>query len=345
MSLPTENTQVLLAKRPVGMIKPDEDFKIVKTPLPQPTEGQVLVRSIYLSLDPAMRGWMSDRRSYAPPVPLDSVMRGYVIGEVVESKSPKFQPGDLASGLIGWQEYAALDADTLNRIPPLSGSSLAEAFTILSITGMTAYFGLFEVGKPKAGDTVVVSGAAGATGGLVVQLAKLHGCRVVGIAGGPDKCRHLKETFGVDEALDYRLPSFKEDLAKATPDYINVYFDNVGGDILDAVLGRLALNARIAVCGAISQYNSTDPRGPANYINLIAQRATMQGFIVSDYHAQFGKAAVDLMQWYGEGKIKVPVDIQPDGVQVAPHALLKLFDGSNKGKLLVKVGHEPSESA
>ncbi|RKP04457.1 putative dehydrogenase [Thamnocephalis sphaerospora] len=208
---------------------------------------------------------------------------------------------------------------------------------------MAAYVGLFEIGKPKAGDTVVVSGAAGGIGSLVVQLAKLHGCHVVGIAGGPEKCRHLKETLGADVALDYRSPSFEKDLTEATPDYVNVCFDNVGGGILDAVLDRLAPHARVAACGAISQYNDAQSHGLTNYVNVIMQRATIQGFTVAEYQDQYEKAAEDIARWYSEGKIKVQIDIYEGGVQAAPQALRKVFDGGNKGKLLVKIGHKPSE--
>ncbi|RKP26440.1 putative dehydrogenase [Syncephalis pseudoplumigaleata] len=343
-----ENTQIRFVKRPTGLYDPADTFKVVKEPVPQPKDGQVLVRIIYLSLDPAMRGWMNDTRSYVPPVGINDVMRGSAVGEVVESKSDALKVGDIVTGTFGWQEYAAVDAKQATPWHPgseLPGVPLSKAFTVLNMTGMTAYFGLLDVTDPQPGETVVVSGAAGATGSLVVQIAKIKGCRVVGIAGGEEKCRYLKEELGVDAALDYRSSTFKQDFAAATPDYVNVFFDNVGGDILDTVLGRLAKGARISICGAISQYNATEAeaRGPRNYTSLIAQRAKMQGFIVFDYADRYGEAAKEYIQWLKEGKLKVAVDIQEDGVTCAPEASLKLFKGGNKGKLLVKVGSEPGE--
>ncbi|KAI8048675.1 oxidoreductase [Syncephalis plumigaleata] len=339
----SENTQIRFVKRPVGLYDPADTFKVVKEPVPQPKDGQVLVRVIYLSLDPAMRGWMNDARSYVPPVAIDDVMRGITVGEVVESKTDELKVGDLVTGTFGWQEYAVVNAKHATRLPLLPNVSIPEAFTVLSMTGMTAYFGLLDVTDPQPGETVVVSGAAGATGSLVVQIAKIKGCRVVGIAGGPEKCRYLTEELGADVAVDYRSSTFKKDFAAATPDYVNVYFDNVGGDILDAVLGRLAIGARISICGGISQYNAKEVQGPRNYLSLIGQRAKMQGFVVTDYAKRFPEAAKEYIQWLKEGKLKVALDIQEGGITCAPEVSLKLFNGSNTGKLLVKVGAEPNE--
>ncbi|RKP25266.1 oxidoreductase [Syncephalis pseudoplumigaleata] len=338
-----QNTQVLFVKRPEGSIVPQEVFRLTRSPRPTPAAGQVLVRSLYLSLDPAMRGWMNNTRSYIAPVELGAVMRGSVVAEVVESRADTFKPGDIVVGVIGWQQYAALDAQQLTLLPVPRGMSIPAAFHLLSITGMTAYFGLLDVGRPKAGETVVVSGAAGATGSITAQIAKLHGCRVVGIAGGAEKCRHLTEELGLDAAVDYRSPTFHKDLARATPSYINVFFDNVGGDVLDAVLGRLAKGARIVLCGAISQYNTRKVQGPRNYMTLISQTARMEGFVVFDYEKQYPQAMKELVRWQQEGKIKLSLHIV-DGLEQAPDALLMLFNGKNKGKLLVKIA-EPSSHA
>ncbi|RKP10545.1 hypothetical protein THASP1DRAFT_12699 [Thamnocephalis sphaerospora] len=337
------NTQVIFIKRPTAMPVPAETFRVAHAAVPQPKDGQVLVRSLYLSLDPAMRGWMNDTRSYIPPVAIGDVMRAQVIAEVVTSTVGKFKKGDIVTGSAGWQEYAAMDAKELKHIPLPPGLSIPEAFCLLNMTGMTAYFGMLAVGKPKPGETVVVSGAAGATGSLAAQIAKAQGCRVIGIAGGAEKCRYLTEALGLDAAVDYRSPTFKKDLAAVTPNYIDVFFDNVGGDVLDAVLVRLAKGARIPLCGAISQYNTRSPRGPANYLTLIAQRATMQGFIVFDYAPEFRKAAEDLIRWHKEGKVKVAVHIV-DGLTQAPEALLMLFTGKNQGKLLVRVAEPSTQS-
>ncbi|KAI9592859.1 alcohol dehydrogenase zinc-binding domain protein [Syncephalis fuscata] len=329
-TIPTENTQVRFVKRPVGLFDPADTFKIVKEPVPEPADGQVLVRIIYLSLDPAMRGWMNDARSYVPPVGINEVMRGGCVAEVVKSKADKLKAGDIVTGSFGWQQYAVVNAKDATRLPLVPNVSLPKAFTVLNMTGMTAYFGLLDVTDPQPGETVVVSGAAGATGSLVVQIAKIKGCRVIGIAGGAEKCQYLKDELGVDEAIDYRSSTFKKDLAAATPDYINVFFDNVGGDVLDAVLGRLAKGARISICGAISQYNATNVQGPRNYMSLIAQRAKMQGFIVFDY--------ADRFEQQPKNTSNGSLDIQEGGITCAPEALLKLFNGGNKGKLLVKWG-------
>ncbi|KAI8048690.1 hypothetical protein BDF22DRAFT_726826 [Syncephalis plumigaleata] len=338
-----KNTQILFVKRPTANIIPNEVFRTVQTPIPKPAAGQILVRTLYLSLDPAMRGWMNNVRSYIPPMDLNTVMRGGAVAEVIESQSSKFKRGDIVTGFVGWQQYGVVDEKQASPLSIPRGLSIPEAFHLLSGTGMTAYFGLLDVGKPKAGETVVVSGAAGATGSLAAQIAKAQGCRVIGIAGGPEKCRYLTEELGLDAAVDYRSPTFFKDLIAVTPKYINVFFDNVGGDVLDAVLGRLAVGARIVLCGSISQYNTAKPQGPRNYMTLIAQRAKMEGFVVFDYEKQYPVAIKDLTRWQQEGKMKVSLHVV-DGLEQAPEALLMLFNGKNRGKLLVKVG-ELSSSA
>jgi NADPH-dependent curcumin reductase CurA len=331
-------TQILLAARPEGLPKAG-DFEKVTAPVPSPAAGEVLVRSIYLSLDPAMRGWMTDRPSYIPPVELGAVMRGLAIGEVVESGDPGFRPGQKVSGIVGWQEYATLPAEELTPIP--EGVALPLALGPLGMTGMTAYFGLLDVGNPKAGETVLVSGAAGAVGSLVGQIAKIQGCRVVGVAGSEDKCRWLTQDLGFDAAIDYKTTEDMSDaMRQACPKGIDVFFDNVGGQILEIALARLNRRARVVICGAISIYNATDPPpGPANYLSLLVNRARMEGFIVFDYQQRYGEAAEAISRWLQEGKIQARYDIV-EGLENAPQALLRLFDGSNTGKLMVRVGPE-----
>ncbi len=331
-------TQILLRARPEGLPK-DSDFEIVSGPIPQLGPGEVLVRSIYLSLDPAMRGWMTDRPSYIPPVELGAVMRGLAIGEVVESKDPGFRPGQRVSGTVGWQQYAALPAKELTAVP--EGVALPLALGPLGMTGMTAYFGLLDVGEPRAGETVLVSGAAGAVGSLVGQIAKIQGCRAVGIAGSDEKCAWLTEELGFDAAVNYKkADSLPDDLSEACPNGVDVFFDNVGGQILELALARLNRRARVAICGAISIYNATEPPpGPANYLSLLVNRARMEGFIVFDYHERYGEAARAIAGWIEEGKIQARFDIVDD-LENAPQALLRLFDGSNTGKLMVRVGPE-----
>jgi NADPH-dependent curcumin reductase CurA len=332
-------TRILLAARPQGLPR-SSDFEVVSSPIPTPAAGEVLVRSIYLSLDPAMRGWMDDRPSYLPPVQLGEVMRGLSVAEVVDSRDPAFQPGQRVSALTGWQEYAALPAKELTPIP--DSVPLPLALGPLGMTGMTAYFGLLDVGMPKAGETVLVSGAAGAVGSLVGQIAKIEGCRVVGIAGSDDKCRWLTDELGFDAAINYKT---SEDLygalREACPNGVDVYFDNVGGPLLDMALGLINLGARIVICGAISIYNATaPPPGPANYLSLLVHRARMQGFIVFDYAPRYPEAVEAISKWLAEGKLEARHEIV-DGLENAPDALLRLFDGSNQGKLMVRVAPQP----
>ncbi|MGA5820369.1 NADP-dependent oxidoreductase [Kitasatospora sp. NPDC094028] len=330
------NRQIRLARRPVGEVRP-EDWAHVTEPVPAPGDGEFLGRTRYLSLDPAMRGWLDDRPSYLPPVALGEVMRAGSVVEVVESNHPEFQVGDLVSGGFGTQEYAVSDGRGVIKVDP----ALAAPSTYLGALGMpglTAYFGLLEVGALKEGDTVVVSGAAGAVGTIVGQIAKLKGCRVVGIAGGPEKCALLTEELGFDAAIDYRAEDVRKALHTHVPGGIDVYFDNVGGEILDAALTKLAMRARVVVCGAISQYNNeTAVQGPSNYLSLLVRRARMEGFIVFDYARRYPEATRELAGWIGEGLIKVKEHVVDGGVDDFPATLGMLFRGENTGKLVLRV--------
>jgi NADPH-dependent curcumin reductase CurA len=332
---PDTNLQIRLAARPKGLPQ-ESDFQRVEEPIPQPEEGQVLVRNILLSLDPAMRGWMNDVRSYVPPIGIGEVMRGLTVGEVVESRLPGFAAGDLVSGIFGWQRYAVARAKDLSRIPP--GVPPAVALGPLGMTGLTAYFGLLDVGQLKADETVLVSGAAGAVGSIVGQIARIKSCRAVGIAGTDEKCSWLTRELGFDAAINYKTAKdLNEEVRHACPKGVNVYFDNVGGEILDTALRNLAMHARVVICGAISQYNATEPpKGPANYLALLVQRARMEGFLVMDFQSRYGEAQAELGRWITEGKLHYREDVV-EGLENAPRALLRLFDGSNTGKLMVKI--------
>ncbi|GAB1407157.1 NADP-dependent oxidoreductase [Thermomonas brevis] len=330
------NRQFRLAARPVGLPR-GSDWTLVEEPVPQPGEGEFLVRNEYISLDPAMRGWMNEGKSYVPPVAIGEVMRAYSAGEVMASNHPKFPVGSRVAGLFGVQEYALSDGKGA-RIVDTALAPLPVYLGVLGMTGMTAYFGLLDVGEAKEGDTVVVSGAAGAVGGVVGQVAKIKGCRVVGIAGGEEKCRYLVDELGFDAAIDYKREDVRAALRQHCPKGIDVYFDNVGGDILDAALANLALHARVVVCGAISQYNATEGvRGPSNYLSLLVNRARMQGMVVFDYASRYGEAARDMGAWLAQGKMTSREDIV-EGFDTFPDALLRLFRGDNTGKLLLKVG-------
>ena len=333
------NHQFRLVTRPVGVIK-RSDFNYTQEPIRDPIEGEVAVKILYVSLDPAMRGWMDDNKnSYIPPVGINEVMRALAVGRVVASKNPNFAVGDHVSGMLGVQEYAYSDGQLLSKVNP-SLAPLPVFLGTLGMPGLTAYFGLLEIGHPKAGETVVVSGAAGAVGSVVGQIAKIKGCRVVGIAGGVEKCRYLKEELGFDVAIDYKLGNVSESLREHCPEGIDVYFDNVGGDILDAVLTRLARDARIVICGAISQYNNTTPvKGPSNYLALIVARASMKGVMVADYYPRAMEALSAMGGWLASGKLKTRVDIVA-GIENFPETFQKLFTGENNGKLVLKVGEE-----
>lgn len=330
------NHQFQLIARPNGIATRD-DFDYVAAPLRDPAEGEVLIKVLYVSLDPAMRGWMSDNKnSYMPPIGLGEVVRALAVGRVIASKNPAFAVGDHVNGMLGVQEYAISDGQGLFKVDPRL-APLPVFLGTLGMPGMTAYFGLLDVGQPKGGETVVVSGAAGAVGAVVGQIAKIKGARVVGIAGGAEKCRYLVEELGFDAAIDYKREDVAAALKQHAPNGVDVYFDNVGGDILDAVLTRLARNARIVICGAISQYNNTAPvKGPANYLALIVARARMQGIMVGDYYHRAAEALSTMGGWLASGKLKTREDIV-DGLDTFPETFQKLFTGENNGKLVLKV--------
>ena len=329
-----KNHRFTLAARPVGMVK-SSDFAFEEVELRELGDGELLVKNRYISLDPAMRGWMNEGKSYVPPVGLGEVMRAGAIGRVVESKHPKFAVGSHVLGTFGMQEYAISNGQGLVPVDPKL-APLPVMLSTLGMPGLTAYFGLLDIGKPVAGNTVVVSGAAGAVGSVVGQIAKIHGCRAVGIAGGAEKCRYLGE-LGFDAAIDYKAGDVKAALREHCPSGIDVFFDNVGGDILDAALTRLAPRARIVICGAISQYNNTTPvKGPSNYLSLLVNRASMTGMVVFDYAARYGAAIAEMAQWMAAGKLRSREDIVP-GLEQFPQALLKLFTGENHGKLLLEL--------
>jgi NADPH-dependent curcumin reductase len=333
------NRQWCLATRPVGAIA-ELNFAWKQEPVPTLEEGQILVRNIYLSLDPTNRGWLNEGENYLPPVAIGEVMRGFGIGVVERSRNAKFPEGTLVQGFVGWQDYAIADKTNLSELPKDSSVPLTAYLGLFSFIGMTAYFGLLDIGKPKAGETLVVSGAAGAVGSLVGQIGKIKGCRVVGIAGSEEKCRWLKDELGFDAAINYKTESVLESLKQHCPDGIDVYFENVGGEILDAVLSLINLRARIVLCGLISQYNATEPvPGAYNLLNIVTQRAKLEGFIILDYFDRAQEALADLGEWYAQGKIKYRVDAI-DGLENAPSAINKLFDGTNQGKLIIKVSEE-----
>jgi NADPH-dependent curcumin reductase CurA len=330
------NRQWVLKSRPKGMVE-RANFEWRETPKPTIRDGEFLVRNLWLSCDPTQRGWM-EIDTYIPAIPIGEVMRAISAGSVVESKHPDFRVGDRITGAYGWQDYAASDGAGIfpaMRIPP--GVDFPTALSLFGVTGLTAYFGLLDVGAPKAGETVVVSGAAGSTGSFAAQIAKIKGCRVIGIAGGERKCAWLRDELGLDEAIDYRKGDVSGALRALAPRGVDVYFDNVGGEILDAVLANLGFGARIAVCGAIAGYNDFRHMPPLrNYTNLIVKAALARGFLVMQYSSQFENAVRELGGWAAAGKIKNAVDVI-EGLENAPHALRRLFTGENLGKQLVKI--------
>ena len=342
MTTTLSNQQFRLAARPVGLPK-DSDWKQTTEPLRELADGEILVKVLYLSLDPAMRGWMNEGKSYIPPVGIGEVMRAGGIGKVVASTSPKFAVGDFVSGGTGVQQYWTGAADdkiaAFYKVDP-KAAPLPKYLNALGMPGMTAYFGLLEVGQPKAGETVVVSGAAGAVGQTVGQVARQRGCRVVGIAGGKEKCDFVVNELGFDACIDYKSGSVKDGLKLHCPKGVDIYFDNVGGEILDAVLTRINRKARIIICGAISQYNNTTPvQGPANYLSLLVNRARMEGIVVFDWADRYPEGAAQMAQWMKEGNFKTREDIV-DGLENFPQTLLMLFEGRNFGKLILKVADE-----
>jgi hypothetical protein len=336
---PTTNRQWLLAARPFGIVK-ESDFDFRESPVPEVAEGTALVRNLYLAFDPAMRGWMEDRESYMPPVQIGEPMRGAGVGQVIESRCEGFEPGDFVQGMACWQEYSlASPSAGWNKVP--DGMPLTLPLHLFGITGLTAYFGLTDIGQPKSGETVVVSGAAGATGSVAGQVARILGCRVIGIAGGAEKCAWVTGEARFDACIDYKSEDVGKRLGELCPDGIDVYFDNVGGETLEAVLDHIAQNARVVLCGGISGYNDEEPKpGPHNLMNLIVQRGRMQGFIVLDYFSRFGEAIAELAGWLGEGQLVAREDVQ-EGIENAPSTFLRLFAGQNTGKQLLKLADPP----
>ena len=329
------NRQFLLAKRPVGAATRDT-FTFQQVPVVQPKDGQILVKNEYLSLDPAMRGWMNEGKSYIPPVALGDVMRALGVGKVVASAHPGFAVGDYVNGALGVQDYFVGEPRGFYKVDPKL-VPLPVYLSALGMTGMTAYFALLDVGAPKAGDTVVISGAAGAVGSIAGQIAKLKGCRVVGIAGGQEKCARLVDEFGFDGTIDYKNEDVLVGLKRECPKGVDVFFDNVGGEILDAVLSRLNFKARVIICGAISQYNNKEAvKGPANYLSLLVNRARMEGFVVMDYADRYAVAGQEMAGWLLKGQLKSKEHIV-EGLESFPESLAKLFSGENHGKLVLKV--------
>ena len=333
--MPQTNRQVRLAARPSGLPR-RADFEFTSEAVPAPGPGEFVVTVSHLSIDPAMRGWMSPRPSYIPPVKLGAVMRAGGIGRIIASEHPGFAVGEHVSGTFGVQEFAVSDGRGVMKVDT-SLADLPVYMGVLGMTGLTAYFALLDVGKPKEGDTVVVSGAAGAVGSVAGQIAKIKGCRVIGIAGGPEKCRVVTEEFGFDAALDYRLPDLRRRLRELAPDGVDVYFDNVGGEILDDVLACIARGARIIICGAISQYNENEVRGPVNYLMLLVQRASMTGMLVFDYADRYPEAIAELGGWYRAGRLVSRETVVTGSVEDFPETLLKLFEGANTGKLILAI--------
>jgi len=333
------NRQVRLAARPSGLPRAS-DWDMTEEPLPTPGAGELLVEISHISLDPAMRGWMNAGASYIDPVEVGDVMRAGAVGRVVASEHPGFAVGEHVYSAFGVQEYSLSNGHGVVKVDPAL-APLPCYLGTLGMTGMTAYFGLFDVAKMKEGDTVVVSGAAGAVGSAVGQMAKIKGAaRVVGIAGGAEKCRWLVDELGFDAAIDYKTDDVRRALREAAPDGVDVYFDNVGGGILDAVLTRLARGARIVICGAVSQYNAGEVRGPDNYLSLLVARASMIGMVVFDYAPRFGEAAAEIAGWMQEGRLISREDVVDGAVSDFPETLLKLFNGENFGKLVLRVGSD-----
>jgi NADPH-dependent curcumin reductase CurA len=333
------NAQWRLAARPVGLPKPS-NWEYVEEPAPEPGDGQFQVKLEYISLDPAMRGWMNEARSYVPPVGIGEVMRAGGLGRVTDSRHPDFAPGELVSGMLGVQRFAVSDGTGIRPVDETLGPAPVH-LGALGMTGLTAYFGLLDVGRPEPGQTVVVSGAAGAVGSVVGQIARIKGCRTIGIAGGPDKCAWLTEQLGFDAAIDYKAGEVRAELRRHAPDGVDVYFDNVGGEILDEVLRRLARHARVVICGAISQYNATQPpHGPANYMQLLVERASMAGFLVFDYARRYPEAIAQLAKWLKNGELRSREDVVRADLEQFPEVFLRLFRGENVGKLILQLDGE-----
>jgi len=329
------NTRILLASRPVGLPK-RENWQIETVDTAGPGEGEFLAEVLYISLDPAMRGWINEGKSYIEPVGIGDVMRAGGVARIIESRHQAFEVGDHVVGMSGAQKFWLSDGQGVTKVDPAL-APLQKYLSVLGMPGMTGYFGILEIGKIRQGDTVLVSGAAGAVGAVVGQIAKIKGCRVIGIAGGADKCRYITEELGFDGAIDYKSESLHPAVHRLCPRGIDVYFDNVGGETLDVALAQLRLNARVVICGAISQYNNTAPvKGPENYLSLLINRASMQGFIVFDFAADYAQAALEMSQWMAEGRLQAREHVV-EGLETFPETLLMLFDGRNQGKLIIKV--------
>jgi NADPH-dependent curcumin reductase CurA len=333
------NQQWLIAARPHGEVK-ESDFRWNQATIADPADGQVLIRTVYISLDPTNRVWMNEADSYLPSLPLGNVMRGGGLGIVEDSRNPGYAKGDIVQGLLGWQQYSLSDGAGLAKLPRGLPVPLTAFFGLLGHIGLTAYFGLLDITDPKPGETLVISTAAGAVGSLVGQIGKIKGCRVVGLTGSDEKCRWIKDELGFDAAINYKTANLPEAMKHNCPNGIDIYFDNVGGAILEAVLNQINLKARISICGMISQYNADQPvPGPSNLANLIVKRARMEGFLCFDYNPRAEEAFTQMIGWSMQGKLKYRVDVV-QGLEHAPSALHKLFDGSNTGKLIVQVGPE-----
>ena len=330
------NRRWLLEHRPRGDIE-DSDFRWDEQPVSEPSEGEIVVRMLMLSCDPTQRGWLGGD-TYLPAIEIGAPVRSIGAGRVVASRHADYAEGDIVTGILSWQDYVRLAPTGLNRLAKLSPDlPLERALSVLGLNGNTAYFGLLDIGRPQPGETLVVSGAAGATGSLVGQIGKIKGCRVIGIAGGHEKCRWLTQTAGFDVAIDYKSDDVAARLHEACPDGIDIYFDNVGGEILDVALAQLAFHGRVVLCGAIANYNATQlPPGPKNYLRLLVQRGRMEGFIVLDYAQRYGESTAALAAWLAEGKLTEKVDVQ-QGLENAPATLRRLFSGHNEGKQLLRI--------
>ena len=331
------NRQVLLKQRPVGTPSAS-DFETAEAAIGEPGPGEVLLKNLYLSIDPAIRGWMSDAKSYLPPIELGAPVRSGTLSQIVESNAEHWPVGQIVQALAAWESYTVVPAANLHgRVKPVEGVPLQSMLSVLGGTGLTAYFGLLEVGRPKEGETVLVSAAAGGVGSIVGQLARIHGCRAVGLTGSDEKCAWLTEELGYDTAINYRTTNLRVALKEACPQGVDVFFDSVGGDILNTVLTRINRHGRIALCGAISQINATElPPGPSNYLQLLAKSARMEGFTTFDFASRFDQARADLATWIREGKLRYRDEIV-EGLDRAPAHLLRLFSGEHRGKLMVKL--------
>jgi NADPH-dependent curcumin reductase CurA len=333
------NRQVLLKQRPVGTPSAS-DFETAEAPIGKPGPGEVLLKNLYLSIDPAIRGWMSDARSYLPPIELGAPVRSGTLSQIAESNAEHWPVGQIVQALAAWESYSVVPAANLHgRVKPVEGVPLQSMLSVLGGTGLTAYFGLLEVGRPKEGETVLVSAAAGGVGSIVGQLARIHSCRAVGLTGSDEKCAWLTEELGYDAAINYRTTNLRVALKEACPQGIDVFFDSVGGDILNTALTRINRHGRIALCGAISQINATElPPGPSNYLQLLAKSARMEGFTTFDFASRFDQARADLATWIREGKLRYRDEIV-EGLDQAPAHLLRLFSGEHRGKLMVKLAN------